>query len=99
MPEPEEFEEKHTPRPAAPQSDWHIGWQIVIAAFLLPVGWLVTGSMFLTFVILGFGVLLMMRAHPAFAEHFEQDPLLRYVNIMAGSVVLLIFIVAIVRNL
>ena len=91
-------EEPLAPDPQRPV-DYNTGWKVVTAAFLLPIGWIVTGSIYLTMIVGTFGIFTMMRDHPQYEPLFRDDPVFRAAYPTAGVAVLLIFLATIVRNL
>lgn len=89
-----------TSRSKDPQSDENnIGWRVVVASVVLPLAWVVTGSMALTALVAGLGALILAQSNPRIAEMSESSVPLRMLNNLAPFIMLAIFVVFLVRNI
>ncbi|MCU0494290.1 MAG: hypothetical protein MUD01_22105 [Chloroflexaceae bacterium] len=83
---------EETPRPK------EIGWRIVVASLVLPLAWVVTGSVTLTVLVAGFSFLSVAQLHPEIAQITrESQPLYMLVRV-APLVVVAIFLAALVQS-
>jgi hypothetical protein len=79
--------------------EYNLGWRIVAASFILPLGMLVTESLSLTLVIAVFAAMIIAKSNAMLSDVFEQDPVFRWFDRIFHVVVLLIFIAALLRNI
>lgn len=101
-PKPEQHPEQHNVEPdqdPVRPVEYNLGWRVVAASIILPLGLLVTESLPLTLVILGLSAMILARANPELNELFEHDPLFYWAERMTHIVVLGIFVASLVRNL
>lgn len=89
--------ESEEEKPRRPDTD--LAWRVVVASLLLPIAWVVTGSVALTTLVGGFGALLLAQSHPSIAQISEEYPALRWMHLGAQGLVLLIFVAALLTHL